>query len=160
MSSQWFLRESQPLLSTQLRLPSCGINFISTFVLALRREASWNTSKNWGFTSDVSVIIRFSGNCNCCTGLLTDINIIVDWPLTTPGFTSHSLHSSVNSVSERLGCNTSSKSLRALAIMPLEPRFGEAIQDWSVRSKYLCDGQPNDRTGFSNAKYGLKRDTL
>ena len=44
--------------------------------------------------------------------------------------------------------------------MPLELPFGEAIEDWSLRSMYLWDGQPNDRTDFSNAKYGLKLDTL
>ena len=44
--------------------------------------------------------------------------------------------------------------------MPLELRFVEAIEDWSVRSKYLCDGQPNDRTVFCITKYWLKRDTL
>ena len=44
--------------------------------------------------------------------------------------------------------------------MPLELRFGEAIEDCSVRSKYLCDGQPNERTDFCTAKYWRKRDTL
>ena len=86
--------------------------------------------------------------------------IVVDKPFITRKFTSHSLQSSVKSVSEQVGRNTSIKSIQALGIMLLELCFGEAIEDQSIRSKYLCDGQPNDMTDFCTAKYWLESDTL
>lgn len=86
--------------------------------------------------------------------------IVVDKPFITRNFTSHSLQSSVNSMSEQVGRNTSTKSIQALGIMLLELCFGEAIEDQSIRSKYLCDGRPNDMTDFCTAKYWLESDAL
>lgn len=86
--------------------------------------------------------------------------IIADKPFIMRKFTSHSRHSSVNSVSEQVGRNASTKSIQALGIMLLELCFGEAIEDQSIRSKYLCNGRPNDMTDFCTAKYWLERDAL
>ena len=87
--------------------------------------------------------------------------VLVDKPYITRKFTSHSPQSSVTSVCEQNGRNSSTKSIQALGIMLLELCFGEAIEDQPIRSNYLGpDGQPNDMTDFCTAQHWLQHDAL
>lgn len=86
--------------------------------------------------------------------------IVVDKPYVTRKFSSNSPQSSMTSVTEQTGRKDSTKSIQALGIMLLELCFGEAIQDQSVRSEYLTNGQPNDMTDFCTAHHWWQHDAL